>query len=479
MGAPRRWFTAIAAALLIAFALLGPSVGTAAAGTGAKATEIRLPASAPRPSESSLSGVACSSSQSCVAVGSYEYVGGSVPVPDSGHAMVVSEKHGVWGQASEVVPPPNAFPPNQRYYDNASLDGVACPAAGSCVAVGSYVETSGEWQAMVLSEKHGVWGQASEIAPPANAASDPSPKLNAVACQASGSCVAVGEYEDSSHHRPVMIVSETGGVWGQAIEVSLPSNAASGPYVPSPPGEVEPPSPASASSAVSAVSGPAASLEGVACPASGSCVAAGSYLDSSGDTQPMVVSEKHGVWGQASELTRSASAAGSQIGLAGVSCPLSGACVAVGYYGSSEGTLPGSQYALVASERHGSWGQASGLTPMRHPASLLRSRAATMAPSELRAVSCQAPGSCLAVDNTSGTFSQPTMLVGEKRGHWRRIAREITPPPGAKPNTELLFSGVSCQASGFCVAVGDDGVGSGWEAVAVTGIPSTGHRQHG
>jgi hypothetical protein len=102
---------------------------------------------------------------------------------------------------------------------------VACYAAGSCVAVGWYEDNSRQFQAMIVSETHGVWGEASEVTLPANASSKPRAYLESVACTASRSCVAVGRYTDSSGNAEAMSLSETHGVWGGATEVTLPANA--------------------------------------------------------------------------------------------------------------------------------------------------------------------------------------------------------------------------------------------------------------
>ncbi len=147
-----------------------------------------------------LFSVACPPSGSCVAVGSY--ASGEVSGSD---AMVVSESDGVWNQASEIVPPSS---PALRV--EARLDSVACPAAGSCVAIGEY-----DGGAMAVSESDGVWGQAIGI---------PGVALQSIACRAPGSCVAIGTASPGATE--LVGVIESGGVWGQPQGIALPANDA-------------------------------------------------------------------------------------------------------------------------------------------------------------------------------------------------------------------------------------------------------------
>ncbi len=218
--------------------------------------------------------------------------------------MVVGETGGVWGQASEITLPSNA---STNQDPEADLRSVACPTSGSCVAVGGYNDTVGEREEMGVSETGGVWGQVTQITPPANAKNNPALRgLTSVACPVSGSCVAVGDYEDASGEYEGMGVSETGGVWGQESEIALPANLHD-PF----------------------------GLESVSCPASGSCVAVGFQI---------VANETGGMWGPANEIEVTLPSANQtlgsrQFGLGGVACPAPGACVVVGDYQNSSSDL--------------------------------------------------------------------------------------------------------------------------------------------
>ncbi len=187
-----------------------------------------------------LYSVACPASGPCVADGLASV------------AFGVSETNGEWGEASPIAPPPDPLAKLTTLYS------VGCPGSGQCFAVG-YDETESSFtNAVVAGASDGVWGQAREIAPPPNAASQPAAHLRYVACSESESCVAIGEYRDSSGNPQAMAVTETSGKWGRASEITAPPTTSNG------------------------QTGDRANLELVACPALGTCAALGHYQDESG-----------------------------------------------------------------------------------------------------------------------------------------------------------------------------------------------------
>ena len=281
-------------------------VATQTRGVWGTARKIELPANALTPAANQstyLASVTCMGAGRCVAVGSYLDRSGAA------QAMVATETRGAWSAASEVALPVNALATSGK--QQASLDSVSCTSAENCIAVGSYQDTNGpsDQQAMVVTETNGVWGPASEVELPANAAVTPGSQhaaLNSVVCPGAGSCVAVGGYEDTVSDAQAMVVTRTGGIWGMARETRLPAKAS-----------------------------PPATLDSISCPRAGSCVAVGNVLGTSAARIPMVASETNGVWGLASETTLPAHAvSGShqEAALDSVACPRSGDCVASGEY---------------------------------------------------------------------------------------------------------------------------------------------------
>jgi hypothetical protein len=331
-------------------------------GVWGTASKVRLPAHAAGNPEARLRSVACPAAGSCAGGGEYHNENGDR------EAMVVDQTSGVWGQASEIEPPMNA-----ESNPNARISSIACSAAGSCVAIGAYRdESTATEEAMVATETGGSWGQASQVTPPANAGGKPSSELHSLVCVTSGPCVAAGKYTDGSGDQEAMAAEETSGMWGMASEIKPPANAASNPEAASGLSPVSIACPASGSCVIigkytdgsgdqeamaaeetsgmwaraseikppaHAASNPEATLY-PACPTStsGSCVAAGAYTDEGGDREAMVAEETSGVWGQASEITAPGNAESNpQIIFGEVQCPAAGSCIAFGEYKNSGG----------------------------------------------------------------------------------------------------------------------------------------------
>ena len=119
----------------------------------------------------------------------------------SGRSDGRDRDHGTFGQATEVSAPANTEP---------ELFGVSCTSGDNCVSVGTY-----GGRAMEATETGGTFGHAIEVSAPSNAASDPLAVLDGVSCPSAGNCVAVGSYLDSSLHLHAMEASETGGPSGR------------------------------------------------------------------------------------------------------------------------------------------------------------------------------------------------------------------------------------------------------------------------
>ena len=103
---------------------------------------------------------------------------------------MVSETNGVWGSAVEV---PGTAALNSA--GNAGVNAVSCGAAGECAAGGYYLVGSPPFQhdqAFVVSETGGVWGSAVEV-PGTAALNSGSAGVNAVSCGAAGECAAGGQ----------------------------------------------------------------------------------------------------------------------------------------------------------------------------------------------------------------------------------------------------------------------------------------------
>ncbi len=404
---------------------------TRTSGSWGQASEIPLPAGAATSSQKAGFGFD-DSTVACTGPGACVAVGHYLKEGGNEEAMAVNETGGVWGTASEIKPPANAATNPEAY-----LRSVACPASGSCVAVGGYHDENGYREAMVAQETGGSWGIASEIKPPANAATNPEARIYWVDCSAAGSCVAFGEYRDgSTGTEEAMVATETGEVWGQASQITLPPDAASSPN---------------------------SELDSLVCVAEGPCVAVGKYTDTSGHQDAIVTEETGGVWGTASEITPPANAAGNPeagfgISPVSIACTASGSCVIIGKYTDSSSH----REAMVAQQTAGSWGQASEIKP---PANAAGNPEATLYPA------CPASGSCVAVGAYTDEGGDREAMVTEATGGLWGQAIEVAAPVNAESNPRVIFGEVMCPASGSCIAFGEYTNNAGKsEDMEVTGL---------
>ena len=227
---------------------------------------------APGSAISVLSGVACSSSTSCFAVGGY-----FVSTMDSTNELTLVEQ---WnGSTWSIVPSPN-----QPLAVDSSLTGVTCASSTLCFAVGSYDTL------LVTSSLIEQWDGASW-----SVVSNPNPKgasesqLSSVTCTSTTNCFAVGL------GRGTLVERWNGALWGIVAS----------------------PNPAGATGA---------SLTGVSCPSASHCVAVGIFF------RQTVVQRLVETWNGAGwSLTGVPLPSGTKLSnLSGISCSNTASCFAVG-----------------------------------------------------------------------------------------------------------------------------------------------------
>ena len=130
-------------------------------------------------------------------------------------------------------------------------------------------------------------------------------------------------------------------------------------------------------------------LASVSCASAGDCSAVGSYIDSSGDTQGVSLTESSGAWAPGVQAILPADAASSPVQvqdvvLASVSCVSAGDCSAVGSYTDSSSRTQG----VLLTESSGAWAPGVQATL---PADASGTRVS------LASVSCASAGDCSAV----------------------------------------------------------------------------------
>ncbi len=291
-----------------------------------------------------LSGVTCTSSNACVAVGWYASTAGTQePLAESwnGHAWTI-----------HATPTPAGA-------TQAVLAGVSCMTATSCVAVGSQENATGHQLPLTERWSGGAWTMQSTPMP----ASALQGRLISISCAAATSCVAVGEYLNGSvnvgrgHAHQPMAVSWNGATWS-ARSIDRPAGA------------------------------PASYLDAVSCAGATSCTAVGwSTSPGSSKTETALAESWNGVaW------TMQPSAGISNAALSGVSCVGSSGCTAVG------ATQQG--FSIAEATDGSAWSVQA--TP---------NRAATSR--TLQSVVCESPVACMAIGMQVGSAGYPVTL-GER-----------------------------------------------------------------
>jgi hypothetical protein len=388
--------------------LLSQSSGTWATGVTAG-----LPAGAASNPSVSLNAVSCASAGDCAAVGTY--------TDSSGHqqGLLLTETAGTWATGVTAGLPAAASNPNVH------LGSVSCASAGNCVAVGSYTDSSGNQQGLLLSQTSGTWATGVKAGLPA-AASNPNVHLgsvfcssfgncSAVSCASAGNCSAVGYYTDSSGNQQGLLLTETAGAWATGVEAMLPPGAASNPTV---------------------------QLTAVSCPSAGNCGVVGAYTDSSGNTQGVLLTETAGTWATGVEAGLPANAGSNPfVAPFSVSCASAGNCGAVGNYGDSSGN----QQGLLLTETSGTWATGEEAGPPANAAS-----SPTVV--NLISVSCPSADNCAAVgeyNDISGT-QQGLLLSAAPAGP----TVSASAPASATPGSPISASSISAALAGGSAATG-------------------------
>ena len=402
-----------------------------------------------------LTGVSCASASACTAVGFY----GNVP----GTGTLAEHWDGTAWSLQATPDPAGA--------GVSVLEGVSCPAAGFCAAVGRGQNAAGKH--VTLAE---TWNGTSWSIRPA-----PSPVgarrsyLWAVSCASPTACTATGSYETASRKHVTLAEAWNGTSWSiqpaprlapgrsSLFGVSCPSSGACtavgtrtvrGKQVPL--AEAWNGSSWSVEHVPSQAGG--ASLSGVSCTSASACTAVGSVIERwngtawSIESVPLAGVSFSGVsctsataciavaarqdvaaWNGTSwsVLPNPAGTGGAHP--AGVSCRSAGACAIVGY-----NNPPGHRIVTLAEALTGT---ALSVQPTPNPAAV--------SDTDLASVSCPAAAACAAVGSYFGSSGE-TPLAEEWNGtHW-----SIKPAPLPSGAFAGVLNGVSCTSPRACMAVG-------------------------
>jgi hypothetical protein len=334
------------------------------------------------PPAAALFGISCSSGGDCVSVGRYSND------LEQDRPIVESLRANTWS-LSEPSMPTGAT--------SATLFAVTCPTAGSCVAVGRFVASSGEWLPYVDVLAKGTW--KAKAVPSKNGFINVG--LFGVSCVSVTECVAVGAASMNTSSNPFCSVNCTQApiverLIGTKWTESTP---------PSPVGNVNP------------------ILQAVSCWAIGQCVAVGAYYYNGFQGNVETLSGTKWRWSRAAAPT-----GGTWAELNGVACTSKASCHLVGDFEEGD-----DQYPLVETGGGGHW---------------VPSAPDTTAPmsGDFGGIACQTPNDCVAV-GTDGTNA----LIGELSGGvW---TTSTLPLPNGSTGEDLYAA--SCPKSGSCHAAGE------------------------
>ncbi len=275
-----------------------------------------------------------------------------------------------------------------------SANGVACPRASHCVAVGAYNANDA---IRVLTES---WdGSSWSVVPSPRPRKAVSSVLNAVSCASASRCMAVGSYTDSSEVSWGLSESWNGSAWA-IVDTPAPKG------------------------------GTAVTLSGISCTSASFCVAVGSYTNRR--SVPVTLTE---FWnGSSWSIVASRNPAGSSSGLSAVSCASASKCMTTGFYVDAESV----EVSLAELWNGSSW----TIVPAPSPAGAQGSG--------LDGVSCPRAARCLAVGNYSDSDGIAQTLAESWNGSsWSVVA---SPTPTGSPSSDLF--GISCATAAHCLAVG-------------------------
>jgi Big-like domain-containing protein len=279
--------------------------------------------------EITVPALSCASAGNCAAGGSF--AGGTSTDGNRADAFLLSESGGKWASARLLTG--LGLPGGSD-----AVTSVACPAAGDCVAVGTYDNAA---DLFVVNQENGSWQSARHLIGTDLSVYYGSPR---VACAAAGNCfVTAGGY----------VAAETGGTWGAVSQLpggltalalscvrggDCTAGGTNGTDA-----EVDTEkggtwgTPAVLPQSINA--GGYAKVTAVSCASDGNCGAVGSYSTSGDLAEPFVAGEESGTWQAITQVQQSLASVGS---MTAISCPATGDCGAIsddGYVVSEVGGI--------------------------------------------------------------------------------------------------------------------------------------------
>jgi hypothetical protein len=343
---------------------------------------------------------------SCAAIGYCAAGGYAWPNARSHRAMISTEVHGDWGPLQNVGP-------NVPAGSDSAIYGVACPAPGSCLAVGSASSPSsasngGYSSNFMISQPGSGWSSSRPI-PFSGAGPHPNFNVNDLQCPTKNYCVITGFVTLSKDSDSVYAETWQSGTWGAPHIFSSDIGGHAG-----------------------SVAHPTLS-----CPSASWCIEVGGYLPVSGRYRPVTATMSKGRWGRLKSLKGYHNSTNYN-SLASISCVAAGECVATG--ASQRNGV--SSVPLIMTESFGRWAKPRTLAIPGVTSPLYQ-------PTQMLLVSCARESQCTGLI-TLGDIDGFTIGAATLRGagHW---SVDRTTDLGRFRSPTLLA--LSCLKS-ICVAVG-------------------------
>jgi hypothetical protein len=332
-----------------------------------------------------LVGVSCTSATACVAVGYFENTSSkSVPLAET------------WDGTSWSLHEP-ATPASAK--DRTLLEQVSCTSSTACTAVGSYVNSSGVTEPLAERWDGTTWTiQATPV--PAGATGT---ALFGVSCPSATACTAVGLFHNGAVTEPL---AETWNGTSWTVQ--------------------EPPAVGEATFN---------KLNEISCTSPTECTAVG-YSFKTPEYEPLAERWNGTAW--SIQTTPAPATADGMTQLESVSCASPEACVAVGWFGSSNFNKP------LAERWNGAAWTLEELTTPPTPAEGSDGN-------RLTGVSCASSEACVA----TGIFVNSSKRTVPLAESWNGTAWTAQEPPSPTAAEGSALGRVSCTAAEACTAVGD------------------------
>ena len=248
--------------------------------------------------------ISCPAPGNCVAAGSFRNFAGGY------EAFTQTKTNGMWETAVST-----AFGNDVQSIDPfAYFNSISCAAPGNCVAVGSFRNFAGGYEAFTQTQTDSIW----DIATPAKFSPDsqnavPDAYFESVSCPAVGNCVTVGSFRNFAGGYEAFTQTQTDSIWDIATPAKFSPDS---------------------QNAV-----PDAYFESVSCPAVGNCVTVGRFANSAGAYEAVIQTQRNGIWDTATFATFDIDLQNSDpfAYFNSISCLSTGECVAAGGFENATG----------------------------------------------------------------------------------------------------------------------------------------------